>query len=80
MIDLEKITGFDWDEGNTRKNEKHGVSIAEAKQVFLMPPCYCWRMINTAATSRGSTPWGSQMISDCCRSLSLCDMRVERFE
>jgi uncharacterized DUF497 family protein len=38
MIDLAKITGFDWDEGNARKNEKHGVSTAEAEQVFFNAP------------------------------------------
>jgi uncharacterized DUF497 family protein len=38
MIDLAKITGFDWDDGNTRKNEKHGVSTAEAEQVFFNAP------------------------------------------
>ena len=31
-------TGFDWDEGNARKNEKHGVSKAEVEQVFLNVP------------------------------------------
>ena len=35
MIDLTKISGFDWDEGNTRKNDKHGVSMAETEQVFF---------------------------------------------
>jgi len=38
MIDLSKITGFDWDDGNARKNEKHGVSMAEAEQVFFNDP------------------------------------------
>ena len=38
MIDWTKITGFDWDEGNTRKNEKHGVTMAEAEQVFFNAP------------------------------------------
>jgi uncharacterized DUF497 family protein len=38
MIDLATITGFDWDEGNARKNEKHGVSTAEAEQVFFNAP------------------------------------------
>jgi len=38
MIDLAKITGFDWDEGNFRKNEKHGVSMAEAEQIFFNSP------------------------------------------
>jgi uncharacterized DUF497 family protein len=31
-------TGFDWDAGNARKNEKHGVSTAEVEQVFLNTP------------------------------------------
>ncbi len=38
MIDLSKISSFDWDEGNTRKNEKHGVSMAEAEQIFFNEP------------------------------------------
>ena len=38
MIDLAKITSFDWDEGNARKNEKHGVSMAETEQVFFNIP------------------------------------------
>ena len=39
MIDLNSIIGFDWDAGNSRKNqEKHGVSQAEAEQVFLNNP------------------------------------------
>lgn len=38
MIDLSKISGFEWDEGNARKNEKHGVSMAEAEQLFFNAP------------------------------------------
>jgi uncharacterized protein len=38
MIDLSKIIGFEWDEGNARKNEHHGVSMAEAEQVFFNAP------------------------------------------
>lgn len=38
MIDLLNITGFDWDNGNARKNTKHGVSMAEAEQVFFNAP------------------------------------------
>jgi len=38
MIDLSKITGFNWDDGNARKNEKHGVSTAEAEQAFFNAP------------------------------------------
>lgn len=38
MIDLSKITEFDWDEGNARKNERHAVSVAEAEEVFFLLP------------------------------------------
>ncbi|BCB26263.1 hypothetical protein SKTS_11490 [Sulfurimicrobium lacus] len=38
MIDLAKITGFDWDDGNARKNDKHDVSTAEAEQIFFNDP------------------------------------------
>ena len=39
MIDWAQITGFEWDEGNSRKNEeKHGVSQSEAEQIFFNEP------------------------------------------
>jgi uncharacterized protein len=38
MINLAKITGFDWDDGNARKNEKHDVSMAESEQLFFNAP------------------------------------------
>ena len=38
MIILEKVAGFDWDAGNARKNDRHGVSMAEAEQVFFNVP------------------------------------------
>ena len=36
MIDLAKAIGFEW--GNSRKNEQHGVSMAEAEQLFFNSP------------------------------------------
>ena len=39
MIALDRIEGFDWDEGNARKSaEKHHVSQAEAEAVFFSDP------------------------------------------
>lgn len=38
MIDIALIVGFEWDAGNARKNEKHGVTAAEAEQVFFNQP------------------------------------------
>ena len=38
MFDLSLIVGFDWDGGNARKNEKHGVNQSEAEEVFFNQP------------------------------------------
>ena len=38
MIDFSAIVGFEWDAGNERKIDKHGVSMAEAEQVFFNAP------------------------------------------
>jgi uncharacterized DUF497 family protein len=37
-LDLEQITGFQWDIGNAEKNTKHGVDRFEAEQVFFNDP------------------------------------------
>ena len=38
MIDLSRIEGFDWDDGNGRKSlDRHGVDQGEAEQVFVDP-------------------------------------------
>jgi uncharacterized protein len=47
VADLTKVIGFDWDEGNARKNEQHGVSMAEAEQVFFNSP-----LLHSAAEPR----------------------------
>jgi hypothetical protein len=39
MIDLDQITGFDWDDGNRHKSaDKHDVSQTEAESVFFNDP------------------------------------------
>lgn len=38
MFDFARVTGFDWDRGNTLKNEKHGVTMLEAEQIFFVTP------------------------------------------
>ncbi len=39
MIALDRVEGFDWDEGNARKSTvKHNVSQAEAEAVFFGDP------------------------------------------
>ena len=39
MINWAQITGFNWDDGNSRKNsEKHHVSQSEAEAIFFNEP------------------------------------------
>ena len=39
MIDLDKLTGFDWDAGNLEKNwNKHHVSPGECEEIFFNLP------------------------------------------
>jgi uncharacterized protein len=38
MLNLSRFEEFEWDSGNARKNEKHGVSQQQAEQVFLRQP------------------------------------------
>ena len=41
MFDIERVVGFEWDDGNSRKSvDKHGVSQAEAEQVFFNVPLF----------------------------------------
>ncbi len=39
MIDLDRIVGFQWDQGNARKSaDKYAVSQSEAEEIFLNTP------------------------------------------
>ena len=39
MIDLDRIDGFEWDDGNRRKSaDKHDVTPGQAEQVFFNRP------------------------------------------
>jgi uncharacterized DUF497 family protein len=37
-MDLQ-VSGFDWDDGNRSKCQKHGVSMAEIEALFVHGPC-----------------------------------------
>ena len=38
MLDLARVLGFDWDDGNARKSpDKHAVGQKEAEEVFFDP-------------------------------------------
>jgi len=38
MVIYNNVATFEWDEGNSMKNEKHSVSDAEAEQLFVNEP------------------------------------------
>ena len=38
MREVISVLGFDWDKGNARKNDKHGVNQSEAEEVFFNQP------------------------------------------
>ena len=63
MIDFDRITGFEWDEGNLWKNcTKHDVGPTEAEQVFLNDPLVSKDQAHSEAEPRfhalGETPTG----------------------
>lgn len=68
MIDLTKITDFDWDNGNTRKNDKHGVSTAEAEQVFFNEPLL---LIVDTKHSQGESRYHALGKTDAGRTLHI---------
>ncbi|MEO7741999.1 MAG: BrnT family toxin [Usitatibacter sp.] len=48
------LAGFDWDEANAMKNEKHSVSDAEAEQLFVNEPLL---VLQDAAHSSSEERW-----------------------
>lgn len=52
--DFSAVSGFDWDEGNAMKGEKHGVSGAAAEQVFVNEPLV---VLEDAAHSAAEPRW-----------------------
>jgi uncharacterized DUF497 family protein len=47
MFDWDNVSGFQWDQGNARKSsDKHGVSQAEAEQIFFKQPMLIVRDIH----------------------------------
>jgi uncharacterized DUF497 family protein len=68
MLDLSKITGFEWDAGNERKNEKHGVTMMEAEQVFFNAPLL---LLEDAAHSQDELRVHALGITDEIRALHI---------
>jgi|SRR3990172_5825612 len=64
---LRGIKGFEWDQGNSRKNEsKHGVTDRESEEIFFNEPLVIVRSSKGGAESRyaalGKT-YGSRLLA-----------------
>lgn len=67
MLDFGQITGFDWDDGNVRKIDKHAVSQMEAEQVFLDPRLLILTDEKHSAEEFAITPTAVQLRAAGCR-------------
>ena len=53
MTDLDQITGFEWDDGNSRNSaDKHDVSQAEAESIFFNDPLIVVEDLKHSETER----------------------------
>jgi uncharacterized DUF497 family protein len=68
MLDFSKITGFEWDAGNERKNEKHGVTMMETEQVFFNAPLL---LMEDAAHSQNEPRIHALGVTDHARALHI---------
>ncbi len=57
-MNAELVTGFDWDHGNARKNDKHCVSMTEVEEIFLNAPrVMAQDEKHSQNEERENTPW-----------------------
>ena len=68
MLDFTQITGFEWDAGNERKNDKHGVTMMETEQVFFNAPLL---ILEDAAHSQNEVRIHALGVTDAVRALHI---------
>ena len=51
-MDAQSLSGFEWDEGNTAKCQKHGVTITEIEAVFQHMPMVAPDIAHSKAEQR----------------------------
>lgn len=67
MLNLAAVLGFQWDDGNSRKNaQKHGVNQSEAEQVFFNVPLL---LLEDIRHSRNEARYHALGITDDARLL-----------
>ena len=67
-LNLSRIVGFQWDGGNFRKNEKHGVRQAEAEEVF---ECDALVLIDDPAHSQDEPRYRAFGVTSAGRKLQI---------
>jgi len=79
MLDLTKIIGFEWDGGDRRKTDKHGVAMALAEKIFFNAPLRLPADGKRSRREPRTMPWVRRM-KDGCRTLpSRCASLPPRF-
>ena len=68
MLDFTQTIGFEWDAGNERKNEKHGVTMMETEQVFFNAPLL---LLEDAAHSQNELRIHALGLCDAARALHI---------
>ena len=68
MLDFTQIIGFEWDAGNERKNERHGVTMMETEQVFFNAPLL---LLEDAAHSQNELRIHALGRTDAARALHI---------
>ena len=68
MLDFTQIIGFEWDAGNERKSEKHGVTMMETEQVFFNAPLL---LLEDAAHSQNELRIHALGRTDAARALHI---------
>lgn len=59
MLDLSKITGFEWDQGNIEKNLiKHNVTNQEAEEIFINDPHFIFEDQKHSIREKRYMIWG----------------------
>jgi uncharacterized DUF497 family protein len=69
VVDLSRITGFEWDNGNERKSiDAHQVSQLEAEEIFFNQPLL---VVNDERHSLAEPRWHALGLTDSGRGLHI---------
>jgi uncharacterized DUF497 family protein len=79
MINLDRISGFAWGDGNNRKSaDKHDVSQAEADNFFFNDPLIVVENVKHSEREQRLMHWERHLKIAYCTSLSPLDRMEQR--